>query len=92
MSEGTIEEKIIERAFRKLFLDAMVIQQGRLVEKNKGSPPKRPQADSCAAASKDELLEMIRFGADEVVRITDVQDPTFVTPHPLVPPHGTLGH
>lgn len=30
ITEGTVEEKIIERADRKLFLDAAVIQQGRL--------------------------------------------------------------
>jgi SWI/SNF-related matrix-associated actin-dependent regulator of chromatin subfamily A member 5 len=29
-----VEEKIIERADRKLFLDAAVIQQGRLAEQN----------------------------------------------------------
>ena len=34
ISEGTVEEKIIERADRKLFLDAAVIQQGRLAEQN----------------------------------------------------------
>lgn len=34
VSEGTVEEKIIERADRKLFLDAAVIQQGRLAEQN----------------------------------------------------------
>ncbi len=32
--EGTVEEKIVERADRKLFLDAAVIQQGRLAEKH----------------------------------------------------------
>ena len=32
ITEGTVEEKIIERADRKLFLDAAVIQQGRLAE------------------------------------------------------------
>jgi SWI/SNF-related matrix-associated actin-dependent regulator of chromatin subfamily A member 5 len=56
--QGAIEEKIQERAFKKLFLDAVVIQQGRLVEKMKG-------------ASREELLDMIRFGAEEVVRLTD---------------------
>jgi SWI/SNF-related matrix-associated actin-dependent regulator of chromatin subfamily A member 5 len=56
--QGAIEEKIQERAFKKLFLDAVVIQQGRLVEKMKG-------------ASRDELLDMIRFGAEEVVRLSD---------------------
>ena len=34
LSEGTVEEKIIERAEKKLFLDAAVIQQGRLAEQN----------------------------------------------------------
>ena len=34
VSEGTVEEKIIERADKKLFLDAAVIQQGRLAEQN----------------------------------------------------------
>ena len=48
--QGAIEEKIQERAFKKLFLDAVVIQQGRVVEKMKG-------------ASREELLDMIRFGA-----------------------------
>ena len=34
ITEGSIEEKIIERADRKLFLDAAVIQQGRLAEQH----------------------------------------------------------
>lgn len=34
ISEGTVEEKIIERADKKLYLDAAVIQQGRLAEQN----------------------------------------------------------
>lgn len=53
VSEGTVEEKIIERADRKLFLDAAVIQQGRLAEQN-------------SAMSKDDLMSMVRFGADEI--------------------------
>jgi SWI/SNF-related matrix-associated actin-dependent regulator of chromatin subfamily A member 5 len=55
VSEGTIEEKVIERAEAKLHLDAMVVQQGRLQEQYKG-------------VGKDELLAMIRFGADEIFR------------------------
>ncbi len=35
ITEGTVEEKIVERAERKLYLDAVVIQQGRLMEENK---------------------------------------------------------
>ena len=44
---------MIERAQKKLFLDAAVIQQGRLAESSK-------------AISKEEMLGMIRFGADAV--------------------------
>ena len=51
--QNSIEEKIVERAEKKLYLDAVVIQQGRLVAENK-------------AASKEELMGMIRFGADAV--------------------------
>lgn len=35
ITEKTVEEKIIERAERKLYLDAVVIQQGRLMDKEK---------------------------------------------------------
>jgi len=54
VSEGTVEEKIIERADRKLFLDAAVIQQGRLVEQN-------------SKLSKNELMKMVKFGADQII-------------------------
>lgn len=54
ISEGTVEEKIIERADKKLFLDAAVIQQGRLAEQN-------------AKLSKDELMHMVKFGADQII-------------------------
>ena len=37
ITQYTIEEKVIERAYKKLALDALVIQQGRLAEqKSKG--------------------------------------------------------
>eukprot|EP00898_Chlorokybus_atmophyticus_P006003 jgi/Chlat1/6403/Chrsp45S05917 len=52
-SEHTIEEKVIERAYRKLALDALVIQQGRL-------------AEAAKTVGKDELLQMVRYGADVV--------------------------
>ncbi len=51
ISKGTVEEKIIERADRKLFLDAAVIQQGNLAEQN-------------SELSKNELMQMVKFGAD----------------------------
>jgi SWI/SNF-related matrix-associated actin-dependent regulator of chromatin subfamily A member 5 len=54
ITEGTVEEKIIERADRKLYLDAAVIQQGRLAEQN-------------SSLEKGELMKMVRFGADQIV-------------------------
>lgn len=54
ISEGTVEEKIIERADRKLFLDAAVIQQGRLAEQN-------------TSVDKGDLMKMVQFGADQIL-------------------------
>jgi len=58
VTTNSVEEKIIERAQQKLKLDAMVVQQGRLQEKQKN-------------LSKSDMLDMIRFGADEVFRTTE---------------------
>jgi SWI/SNF-related matrix-associated actin-dependent regulator of chromatin subfamily A member 5 len=44
--ENSIEEKVIEKAYKKLRLDALVIQQGRLTEKNQGSKV-RQQHGNC---------------------------------------------
>ena len=57
VTENTVEEKIVERAQQKLKLDAMVVQQGRLKEKDK--------------LSRDELLEAVRFGADKIFKSKD---------------------
>jgi len=54
VTEGSVEEKIIERADRKLFLDAAVIQQGRLAEQN-------------TKLDKDQLMKMVKFGADQIL-------------------------
>jgi SWI/SNF-related matrix-associated actin-dependent regulator of chromatin subfamily A member 5 len=58
VTTDSVEEKIIERAQQKLKLDAMVVQQGRLQDKQ-------------AKLTKNDMLEMIRFGADQVFRTTD---------------------
>jgi SWI/SNF-related matrix-associated actin-dependent regulator of chromatin subfamily A member 5 len=57
VTESIIEEMIIERAQQKLKLDAMVVQQGRLKEKDK--------------PSRDELLDAVRFGADKIFKSKD---------------------
>ena len=54
VTDGAIEEKVLERAAQKLRLDQLVIQQGRAQQAAK------------AAASKDELVGMIQHGAREL--------------------------
>ncbi|XP_014676572.1 PREDICTED: SWI/SNF-related matrix-associated actin-dependent regulator of chromatin subfamily A member 5-like [Priapulus caudatus] len=56
--ENTVEERIIERAEVKLRLDHIVIQQGRLVDSN-------------TKLGKDEVLNMIRHGAQHVFASRD---------------------
>ncbi|XP_037087225.1 SWI/SNF-related matrix-associated actin-dependent regulator of chromatin subfamily A member 5-like [Pollicipes pollicipes] len=59
IEENTVEEKIIEKAEIKLRLDKLVIQQGRLAD-SKG-----------AALNKEEMLGMIRFGANHIFASKD---------------------
>jgi SWI/SNF-related matrix-associated actin-dependent regulator of chromatin subfamily A member 5 len=54
VTENAIEEKVLERAAQKLRLDQLVIQQGRA------------QQIATKAASKDELLNMVQHGAEEI--------------------------
>uniref|UniRef100_A0AC34Q1V0 Uncharacterized protein n=1 Tax=Panagrolaimus sp. JU765 TaxID=591449 RepID=A0AC34Q1V0_9BILA len=53
ITESTVEEHVIERAEMKLRLDSVVIQQGRLAEAQK-------------TLGKDDILTMIRYGADAI--------------------------
>jgi len=57
VTEDTVEQKVVERAQQKLKLDAMVVQQGRLKDKDK--------------LSSEELLDAIRFGADKIFKSKD---------------------
>lgn len=50
-----MEEKIVERAQKKLRLDTLVVQTGRLPETSK-------------ALTKEEMLEMVRNGASDIFR------------------------
>lgn len=56
VTEQAIEEKVLERAAQKLRLDQLVIQQGRAQQAVKG------------VQSKDELLNMIQHGAEQVFK------------------------
>lgn len=58
ITDNTVEEKIVERAEVKLRLDKLVIQQGRLVDQKNH-------------LNKDEMLNMIRHGANHVFSSKD---------------------
>ncbi|KAF9237041.1 SNF2 family N-terminal domain-containing protein [Melanogaster broomeanus] len=57
ITESSVEERMLERAAQKLRLDQLVIQQG--------------QSQQSKAASKDELLEMITHGAEQIINASD---------------------
>lgn len=61
ITASSVEEKIVERADKKLYLDAVIIQQGRLLESNGNK------------LANSELQNMIRFGADEVFKSNSAQ-------------------
>ncbi|KAF8167097.1 P-loop containing nucleoside triphosphate hydrolase protein [Crassisporium funariophilum] len=58
ITEGSVEERMLERAAQKLRLDQLVIQQGRTQQAK-------------AAANKEELLEMITHGAEKIISSSD---------------------
>ncbi|KJA19167.1 hypothetical protein HYPSUDRAFT_144090 [Hypholoma sublateritium FD-334 SS-4] len=58
ITEGSVEERMLERAAQKLRLDQLVIQQGRTQQAK-------------AAANKEELLEMITHGAEKIINSTE---------------------
>uniref|UniRef100_A0A5K3ETF1 SNF2 family N-terminal domain-containing protein n=2 Tax=Mesocestoides corti TaxID=53468 RepID=A0A5K3ETF1_MESCO len=56
ITENTVEERIVMRADMKLYLDNLVIQQGRLVDQKSNQ------------LQKTEVLDMIKFGANYIFR------------------------
>ncbi|KAL7068797.1 putative chromatin remodelling complex SNF2H [Cryptosporidium serpentis] len=60
VTEKSVEERIVERAAKKLKLDSLIIQQNRL-----------SNSASHAAPDNKELHEMIQFGAQEVYHTRD---------------------
>ena len=56
VTENSVEERIIERAEMKLKLDNVVIQQGRLIDQK------------ASKLSKDDMLSMIRHGAENIIQ------------------------
>jgi len=62
VTDQSIEEKVVERAARKLKLDQVVIQQQR-----SGSSTGTDLQKKANATSKDDLIDMIQFGAQSVM-------------------------
>ena len=62
-TDNSVEEKVIEKAYKKLALDALVIQQGRLQQNQK-------------SVNKEDLANMVRFGAEHIFDSTAVTDLT----------------
>lgn len=62
VTENAIEEKVLEKAARKLRLDQLVIQQAR---KNSGNSA-LDSDKKASSTSKGELVDMIRHGAQSV--------------------------
>jgi len=76
VTEGSVEERMLERAAQKLRLDQLVIQQGRAQQAAKSgfvvlSSEILIMGCSIAAANKEELLEMITHGADKIINSQD---------------------
>lgn len=78
ITEGSVEERMLERAAQKLRLDQLVIQQGR-TQATKGGFTQSPHmcgrltrySSFAIAANKEELLEMITHGAEQIVNSSD---------------------
>lgn len=75
VTEDSVEQKVIERATKKLALDALVIQKGRLLEQDR-------------AVSAAELQSMVRFGAAFIFQSKDatITGTPYPPARPLVSP------
>lgn len=60
VTDSSVEEKVVERAAKKLRLDQVVIQQGNRKEASEAQK-------KAAQATKDDLIDMIQFGAQSVM-------------------------
>jgi len=58
ITENTIEEKMVEKQALKLKLDSVIIQKGRAATKGQGF-------------SKEELKDVVNYGADEIFQVGD---------------------
>ena len=62
VTEGSVEEKIVERAARKLKVDHLIMQRGKFNHKESNAQNK---------VNSDEMLNMIQHGAQEIILTCD---------------------
>ncbi|KAF4714199.1 hypothetical protein FOZ62_012772, partial [Perkinsus olseni] len=62
VTQDTVEEKIVERAAKKMQIDNLVIQKGKFNQTRASNAP-----------TKDEVSQIIRFGAQEVFKPSEGQ-------------------
>lgn len=65
VTEGSVEEKIVERAARKLKVDHLIMQRGKFNHSNDNANAKIHQ---------EEMLNMIQHGAQEIIHTCDDED------------------
>mgnify|MGYP000986053127 FL=1 len=63
VTEGSVEEKIVERAARKLKVDHLIMQRGKFNHEDKDKK-----------VSADEMLSMIKHGAQEIILSCNQED------------------
>jgi hypothetical protein len=61
ITTNTMEQKMVERQAMKLKLDSLIIQKGRMAPKNQG-------------LQKDEMMDMVNYGADGIFQVGDQLD------------------
>jgi SNF2 family DNA or RNA helicase len=59
VTEGSVEEKIVERAARKLKVDHLIMQKGQYRSEKDVKKETNPNST--------EVLSMIKFGAQEII-------------------------
>lgn len=70
VTDNSIEQRIYERSLAKLYLDAAVVQQGRIAAKLQSGAA---GADG-DKVTREEMLSAIRFGADEMFKSRNQDD------------------
>jgi len=71
VTKGTIEEDILERARQKMILEYAIINQMDTAGSRFGAKPVAPKTNE--AFSKDELSEILKFGAQSMYKTDDTQ-------------------